>query len=374
MVLVKEKRHVVLNSGINQDSPVPTFWQISQTIAEAIRLGNYKKGDRLPSERQLSLFFNVARGTVRHALEHLVAEGTLVKEASRGVFIGDVSRINARMHKIGFVIWYARGVKFHLATLEILRGINEALEQQDYSLEMLTVDSFMLPEIKEIVSKKGWEGIILVGQQFPDSTIRELSRELVLVSSCAEADFKVLIDYQDAAYRVTEHLLALGHRQIALINGEKELPVGKAVCAGYGRVLAEYGVAVDSRLIRCGSYDHPKASWAFTRDLLSSNNPPTAIITGDDYMAVAALQAMKERGVLCPDDLSLASFNNFNFTEYTSPTLTTFAVPFFELGRELAGLLKAIIAGESIQSPKVLQGRLIIRQSTAAAKKRDEEV
>ncbi len=368
VIFVKEKQHVILNNKINQESPVPAFWQISQTITEAIRLGNYKKGDRLPSERQLSLFFNVARGTVRHALEHLVAEGILVKEASRGVFIGDVSPANARMHKIGFVTWHIRGVEFHLATLEILRGINDALEQQDYSLEMLTVDPFMLPKIKEIVSRKGWEGIILVGQQFSDSTIRELSRETVLVSSRAEADFKVLIDYQDAAYRVTEHLLALGHRQIALINGKKELPVVGAICAGYHRALAEYGVAADSRLIRCDSYD-PKASWTFTRDLLSSNNPPTAIITGDDYMAVAALQAMKELGVACPDDLSLASFNNFNFTEYTNPSLTTFAVPFSELGRELAGLLKMRITGEDAQSEKILRGRLIVRQSTAAAKR-----
>jgi len=115
-------------------------------------------------------------------------------------------------------------------------------------------------------------------------------------------------------------------------------------------------------MIQYGSYDYTQG-YTLTEMLLAKAEP-TALIAGDDFMALGAIEALKKAGLQCPKDISIVSFNDFFFSKHTSPALSTVQIPFRKLGREVARNIVRLIEGETV-SEKILKGEFIIRGSTS---------
>ncbi len=171
-------------------------------------------------------------------------------------------------------------------------------------------------------------------------------------------------DNIDGTRQATEHLLALGHRRIALLTGLTTDLVGLERLLGYQQALAQAGITPDSGLVRQSGWNVDEAYEA-ARTLLAERHDFTAIVAGSDFMAIGILRALTEQGLRVPEDVSLIGFDDIDFCQYTVPPLTTVRQDRVAMGRGAVERLVALIEEAEEVSPLVLPTQLIIRKSTA---------
>ena len=103
-------------------------------------------------------------------------------------------------------------------------------------------------------------------------------------------------------------------------------------------------------ITRRGSYS-PLEAATLARDLLRGREPPTAILCGNDLIALGVLKAARELGMRVPQDLAVAGFDDFDFAEALDPPLTTVRIPGYEMGRQAArSLVHAVETGTAPES------------------------
>lgn len=167
-----------------------------------------------------------------------------------------------------------------------------------------------------------------------------------------------------------EHLVDLGHRRIAVINGLPDFLAGVERMHGYRTALGEAGIDFDDRLIFSGRYTFGSGFDA-GEEILHLSHPPTAVFALSDRMALGAIRAFEARGVRVPDDISVIGFDNAPGADLTTPALTTIAQPMVDMGRLAVRTLRDMSAGHSVTSTRIkLATILIVRSSTAPPKTR----
>lgn len=165
----------------------------------------------------------------------------------------------------------------------------------------------------------------------------------------------------------TEHVLALGHRRIGWVGGPETSAAARERFHGYRAALDSAGVALDPELVRHGFFS-VETGRAGGHALLSSAHPPTAILTGDDEIAVGVLAAARERDVPVPARLSVVGFDDTPQAAWTSPPLTSVHQPLTGMGRMAVETVLTMAAGTEPASRYVqLATSLVVRESTAPA-------
>jgi LacI family transcriptional regulator len=163
---------------------------------------------------------------------------------------------------------------------------------------------------------------------------------------------------------LSRHLLELGHRRIALINGHPDTSVARDREARFRVALTDAHVAIDERLISSGTWFVDDAE---TRTgAILDNDPPTAILATNNFMAIGALRALRERGRRVPDDVALACFDDIPEAAEVDPFLTALAQPAYTMGTLAMQLLLERINGTFRDSPReiVLSSHLLVRRSS----------
>ena len=145
--------------------------------------------------------------------------------------------------------------------------------------------------------------------------------------------------------RLTEHLLEQGHRRIAFISTRTPWPMVEERLRGYRDALAAADAVVSKLEVTDGVWDPADGSRMAGR-LLDLGDRPTAIMCGNDLLALGALQAARSRGMAVPDDVAVTGFNDFEFARFADPPLTTVHVPGYDLGRVGAERLIGWLGGE----------------------------
>lgn len=133
-------------------------------------------------------------------------------------------------------------------------------------------------------------------------------------------------------HRATERLTRAGHRRIAIITGEMWMDAARDRLRGYRQALATADIAYDPALVREGNWQ-TSAGYEHTHTLMKLRNPPTAIFCSNDRMAVGCYEALKERGLSIPDDVSVVGYDDEEVARHLSPQLTTLVLPHREMGR-----------------------------------------
>lgn len=185
------------------------------------------------------------------------------------------------------------------------------------------------------------------------------------VSQGGKATF-VKSDNVDGSRQATEHLLALGHKRIALVTGQTTDLSGLERLLGYQQALAQAGITPDSGMVRQSGWNVGEA-YESARKLLAERRDFTAIVAGSDFMAIGILRALTEQGLRVPEDVSLTGFDDVDFCQYTSPQLTTVRQEREAMGRGAVQRLIAMTEGEGEISPLVLPTQLVVRKSTGPA-------
>jgi DNA-binding LacI/PurR family transcriptional regulator len=162
----------------------------------------------------------------------------------------------------------------------------------------------------------------------------------------------------------TRHLIELGHRRIAIIGGPPGLWSSRARLDGYRAALQDAGLGLDDDLIRWDSFS-VSGGRAQAAGLLSLPHPPTAVVAGNDGQAFGVLQALGERGLRAPDDLSVVGFDDVPVASWATPALTTIRQPLAAMAATALRMLRldpASAAGEPRHIE--LATMLVVREST----------
>lgn len=227
--------------------------------------------------------------------------------------------------------------------------------------------------IRRLISRRV-EGLLLapVYRMDPKSQVYEelLRQQIPTVILGQKGPFcsqflNVESDDQLASHSATQHLLSLGHRQIAFLAGPSASPSANDRLAGYKRALLEANVELDDRLIfHAGGTLEEGEKVAL--QLLNERAQFTAIQAVNDLVAIGAANTLLKQGLSIPKDFSLVGFGNFLISEHFKIPLTTVRQPKYRLGEAAIDLLMRCMRGESPTS-KRLATQLAIRESTGPA-------
>jgi DNA-binding LacI/PurR family transcriptional regulator len=160
---------------------------------------------------------------------------------------------------------------------------------------------------------------------------------------------------------LVEHLISLGHKHIAHVCGPPDFLHSANRLAAWSAALADAGLAEGPVV----AADFTAAGGAAaTRELLTMRQPPTAIVYGNDLMAVSGLAVAQQLGFSVPDQLSVTGFDDIELAEYVHPPLTTVAINAFRWGQAAASTLLDLVDGRSTADVVLAKGELVVRRST----------
>jgi DNA-binding LacI/PurR family transcriptional regulator len=163
----------------------------------------------------------------------------------------------------------------------------------------------------------------------------------------------------------TRHLIELGHRRIGVIGGPEELWSGRARLDGYRAALLAAGLPVDESLVLRDRFTVPGGRTQ-ARRLLDRPEPPTAIVAGNDSQAFGVLQALGERGLRAPGDMSVIGFDDVPVATWATPALTTVRQPLAAMAATAFRMLRShATAGAAEPHHVELATTLVVRESTA---------
>jgi LacI family transcriptional regulator len=176
-------------------------------------------------------------------------------------------------------------------------------------------------------------------------------------------------------FTATRHLTELGHRRIGFINGEPWMDASADRLKGYRQALATADIAFDERLLRNGDW-LPLSGYQLAFELLAMEDAPTAILCGNDLMAIGVLEAASELGLSVPGDLSVMGYDDQELARYTHPPLSTLVLPNYEMGQRAAeALIDLAVHGKALRSMTIkIDGPLVPRASTGPVRPRQRTI
>ncbi len=176
-----------------------------------------------------------------------------------------------------------------------------------------------------------------------------------------------LVAHREGARRAIEHLLALGHRRIALITGPPTVRPGRERVAAYEEAFAARGLVPDRSLIRAEGFDG-EAAFREASALLGAAAPPSAILCGGNAVLAAALRAIQARGLRIPQDISVIGSNDSELAMLATVPITVVRWDYAALGRNCAHMLLQRMQGEATGPGRriILPAEFVLRASCAA--------
>lgn len=251
----------------------------------------------------------------------------------------------------------------------IIRGIHDRLKEYDYLSIILNSDYDQAIEADAIerLGMRQIDGIIFVESHIRSST--EVSALINKPHLFVHRLFNslgvnsVVPDDRYGASLAVRHLVGLGHRRIAFINGPEGWDAAVNRFAGYQDELIASGIPIDSTLIYRGDWQ-VQSGYRLAQQLLALPERPTAVFAANDLMALGVIYAAQEVGLSVPEDIALVGYDDRDFTGFMRPALTTIQMPCERMGQVAADSLLRLIRGEiEVVEPTLIQGSLIVRRS-----------
>lgn len=177
----------------------------------------------------------------------------------------------------------------------------------------------------------------------------------------------VIVDDRLGVGLIVDHLVELGHHVIGHIAGPQQLSTGAARSEGFRKAMARHGLRAPAGAIVVAEDFTREAGRRACHALLNRFAQITAIAAANDLLALGCYEALQERGLSCPREVSITGYNDSAFVDLLTPPLTTVRIPQREIGIQAARLLLDRIEGRSdLADDVILRPQLIVRHSTAA--------
>lgn len=256
----------------------------------------------------------------------------------------------------------------------VVRGAENAASARGYFLITFNTDDRVERErqVLSLLRSRRVDGVLLVVAPNSDASHIEHLIDNGIPVVCidripnSKRTFdSVCVDSVKGARICVQHLIMRGHTRIAIITGSMALQNARDRLKGYQLALAEAGLEIDRDIIMEGDF-RLESGLRLGKDLLLRHHRPTALFVSNAMMTVGVLEALEEMGLSCPQDVAIASFDDFPIAQVFRPRLTSVAQPCYEIGYQGADLLLRRIRGE-FSGPPVsirLEPELKIREST----------
>jgi LacI family transcriptional regulator len=256
---------------------------------------------------------------------------------------------------------------------ELISGICDRAGKMGYKviLEQAKPEFVKDREHIEIFERRYVDGILALGCNDRHQFLKDFSGgkyPLVVVDnyfSQWNLDH-VVCDYRSGAEQVMNYLLQLGHRKIGFINAAQEIRTSRDVADAYRAKLEAAGVTPSLQWVEDGKFTEEGGAKA-AQAILDRDPGVTALLAGNDKMAVGALHFLRQKGVDVPGEISVVGFDDLRHAAFVNPTLTTVHLPLYEVGALACERMIERAHGKIDRVAEKLPTHLVVRESTAMA-------
>jgi len=252
----------------------------------------------------------------------------------------------------------------------IISGIERYLRQKDFFF--LTVahrhDPTLLDTYSHLLLDRGVEGFITV-DTFID---RPLPLPAIAIPGHhrVEGVTNIVLDHRRGAWLALNHLIGLGHKEIAFMKGSAVSPDSEDRWKGIREVAEELGIRMRADLVLQleGDDSTPQLGYPFAKELLARKRPFTALFAYNDISAIGSIRAFQDAGLRVPEDISVVGFDDIRIAVHNNPSLTTVRQPLQKMGEIAARTLLNRIEEHEDWVPEIaIEPELVVRNSTAKA-------
>ena len=256
----------------------------------------------------------------------------------------------------------------------IVRGIDSRLAARGYSAvvvntdgsddaERLLFESLVQRQVDGLIFATGHSGHSIAGEAFE----RGIKAVMVNRDSGGVPYPTVVGDDADGIAASLRHLADLGHRRVVHLEGPPSFSTSRIRAEAFVAGCAALGL--EGRVVPCAAYSVEAGQSAMDDILGSRGERPTAVVAGNDLLALGVYHSLRLHGLGCPDDISVVGFNDMPFAGDFQPAMTTVRTPHFQMGAESARLLLEQIDDAQQTALKItLPVELVVRASTGPAR------
>lgn len=340
---------------------------------ETVKRGSSRKTAKLADVARAA---RVSTATVSRALTlpHKVKPATATRIQQAVQTLGYVAHgaaralASRRTRTVGAVIPTLDNVIF----ANTVHAVQKSLDEAGYTLFLASHDFDAQVEVRvtRTLLERGVDALVLLGTTHDPGLLQMIEAHQIPYVMTWALDPSgrhpcVGFDNRAAGRCIARHLLELGHRDIAMISGVtagNERAAGRQ--EGVREALAERGLSLPPRRVVEKPYTL-SAGRDGLREVLESAERPTAVVCGNDVLAIGALAECHERGLGVPGEISITGFDDMEIAAVVTPALTTVHFPTTELGTLAAQHLLARLRGQPVELRTELPVRLVVRGSTA---------
>ncbi|WP_062232371.1 LacI family DNA-binding transcriptional regulator [Fictibacillus sp. FJAT-27399] len=283
------------------------------------------------------------------------------------------SLVMKKTRTIGLLVseMFREGVKDNF-TYEVLCGINDCTGQHDYDLVLFSTSSAKqkVKTYAQVCRERRVDGVIISGIKTNDLYLKEIVTSDI---PCVLIDIPIrsnkvgfiTTDSVLGAKTAVEYLIELGHKNIGFMNGHDFAFVSKNRLEGYSKALLENEIIVRREWIANGAFSEVIAEEKALQ-MLQNHPEITAIFCASDLMALGVIRAAKKLNIQMPDELSIIGYDDIVLASYVTPALTTISQDKYQMGYQAAEMLISILENQVEPHQRVLNSKLVIRESTAS--------
>lgn len=351
-------------------SSKPLYRQVADDITAHIMAGDWRPGDRLPSEQAMCERYHVSQITVRRALRELAYLGQVYSHHGLGWFVSMGKSTAPRNDEVAVILPELDGLMAPL-----VRCLSDELERAGLALRVVFSATQAEAE-SQALSKAVARGacVALLTVAGPERHLAERYRRLLdgisvptffllreVAGSIVPA---VVLDELSCMAEVTRHILALGHRRLAYAGIDPTLIEGQLRYKGFAQTLWEHGLELPMDWVFVGDLTAQAQAERFKR-MFSRADSPTALVCASDLRAAEAMLLLHDMDLQCPQDVAIASLGDYDFAPVLATPLTTFRPDLPALGRAAANMARDILSDKPVTTVRVT-GRLVVRKSCGA--------
>lgn len=229
----------------------------------------------------------------------------------------------------------------------VLDSFKMTAEQQGYDMTFINCNSARGSRMSylEHAKYRGVDGVVIACINFYDPEVLELVRSdvpVVTIDHLFNNRIAIISDNVKGMKDLLTFVYNKGHRRIAYIHGT-DSAVTQARLSAFYKTAEELGLEIPDEYIREAAYRDTKATYVKTQELLDLPNPPTCILYPDDFASFGGINAIKERGLNIPEDVSVVGYDGIRIGRHMEPQLTTIWQDTEQIGKKAAESLISLI-------------------------------
>ncbi len=256
--------------------------------------------------------------------------------------------------------------------LEILRGVEQSVSENDYSLIIYNADrpGRALEHLNFLAKNRRVDGLVVIALAGESEWPQQFPLPVVSVDAEVPAVVTLSLDHEEGMYLATRHLIDLGHRRVAFVDRPQDPSSGAMTESrrrGYDRACAENSLIIPDTYARVADFSW-QGGHEVTKELLTLPDRPTAIAFSSDMQALGAMRAVRELDLTVGEDVAITGYHGVEVAEIAG--LSTVSVSAYDMGKTATDVLIRLLSGEPPAADHILfRPQLIARRTSDAERK-----